>query len=428
MKRILQISLALNVALLAIVVWRNTRETPMPRTPRGEVRPANQRSAGVRVLSRAPSAETATPWRIIEDKDPRRFIEKLRAIGCPEQTIRDIVTLRVCREFRNRLLELEATAARSWDYTHQQNREYWHARNLQQQDLRAEMITTLESLLGRSWQSLTASVMGRPDWGQESLESSSVEARRRIREVEQKFRRELNDLQQRQGTGEFDLEDAARVRDLEHQKRMALAEILSPQELEDYLYRQSPAADYVRRNVPAAKSESEYRVMVKLALEMEMSGEVDTLASRYGQVGDAYPDDLRKTVQDRKAAFDQALKEMLGEARIAEQKAEGIALGEAAKKEREAQNELRARAQVVEVAESVGIGVEDADRFFNRIKELQPVLEPKFNELQKKLTGTDEEKQTQLKVAMQAEFEKIAVETLGEKGRALVKKMIEAEK
>jgi len=428
MKQILQISLAVNVVLLVAVGWRSTRETPMPRTPRGEVRQANQKFSDLRVLSRTSRADPATPWSNLENRDPRRFIENLRSIGCPEQTIRDIVTLRVGREFRNRLLEFEAAAARSWDYTHQQNRQYWHERNEQQQDLRDEMITTLESLFGQSWQSLKASLLARPEWGRDPLESFSVESRRRIREVEQKFRRELNDLQEHQGTGDFDFEDAARVRDLELQKRMALAEILSPQELEEYLYRQSPAADYVRRNVPSAKSESEFQAMVKVALEMEMSGSVDTLASRYGQVGDAYPDDLRNVVQDRKAAFDQALKEMLGEARIAEQRVEEQARVEAAKKESEAQNELRARTQLAEVAESVGIGVEDADRFFNRIKELQPVLEPKFAELQKKLAGTDEEKHNQLKVAMQAEFEKIAVETIGEKGRELVKKLIEADK
>ena len=61
-----------------------------------------------------------------------------------------------------------------------------------------------------------------------------------------------------------------RMRQLEKEKWAELARLLSPQELEEYRYRNSAAANYVRQNAPEARSEAEFRAMVRLAEEMEM--------------------------------------------------------------------------------------------------------------------------------------------------------------
>src|SRR5204862_3285678 len=103
-----------------------------------------------------------TLWSAIEDSDPRQVIARLRAIGCPEQTIRDIVALRVCRQFRDRLLAIESEAARSRSYTRQDSREDWRKRVEQQRDIRDEMMSTLESLFGESWEEVGSSVSGSP--------------------------------------------------------------------------------------------------------------------------------------------------------------------------------------------------------------------------------------------------------------------------
>ena len=65
----------------------------------------------------------------------------------------------------------------------------------------------------------------------------------------------------------------------------------------------------------------------------------------------------------------------------------------------------------------------DARRFFDRLKELEPTLKPKFDTMKKSLAGTEEEKRKQMDTFAKAEIEKIAVESLGEKGKALVEKM-----
>src|SRR5207302_7390687 len=108
------------------------------------------------------------------------------------------------------------------------------------------------------------------------------------------------------------------MREWDLQKRAELETMLSPPELKEYLYRQSPAANYVRNNLPPAKSEGEFRAMVKVALELEMSNTLDSPAGRYG-LADPGPIDVQRDREQRKAAFDLRLKEVLGEERVAQQ-------------------------------------------------------------------------------------------------------------
>jgi hypothetical protein len=314
---------------------------------------------------------------------------------------------------------------RGWDYTRQLSRDYSRDYSERQQELRDEMITSLESLMGQSWRTLTSSLLGRADWnwGTDPLEPFSLEARRKIREVDSKYRRELSELRQKRWTGEVGPEDLARLRELEREKRAALTTTLSPSALEEYKYRQSAAADYVRRNLPEAKSEDEFRTMVRLAWEMEMSETGDNLPSRYGI---NLPDEAQRELDQRKAEFDLRLKELLGETRITEQAAEEQAREAAAKKQQKDQDEQRMQQELLTMAAEAGVSTDDAARFFKRIKELEPTLTPKFEELERGLAGTPEEKAKQMKAAVKAEMERIAVEIMGEKGRALIDKMDKA--
>jgi hypothetical protein len=85
----------------------------------------------------------------------------------------------------------------------------------------------------------------------------------------------------------------------------------------------------------------------------------------------------------------------------------------------------RERARLAQVGASLGIAAEDTGRFFDRIKQQQQILGQKFEEMQKSLTGSPEEKQKQMRAAIQEELNKVAIETLGDKGPAMVQKMIE---
>ena len=127
----------------------------------------------------------------------------------------------------------------------------------------------------------------------------------------------------------------------------------------------------------------------------------------------------------QKAAFDQRLKELLGEQRLAEVQADEQARVAADTARQREQSEEQERARFAEIVAPAGVSAEDATRFMNRLKELEPVLGPKFDAMEKTLTGTPEEKQQQMKAAIRVELEKAATEIFGTKGTAVVDKMME---
>jgi hypothetical protein len=303
------------------------------------------------------------------------------------------------------------------------------------------MIYTLESLLGQDWSVLSPALLGLSEEWRDPTGFLSVEKRRQVRELDLRYDELKRDLARKGFSGRLDAEGAAQLKELERQRQTELAAMLSPQELEDYLYRKSPAADYVRQNLPEAKSESEFRAMVKVALDLEMAESPTAAAQRMGvEPGDPA---VAKAEAERKATFEQRLKEVLGEARMAERQAEEelrraeereLQAAQQAEEElrraeekklQAAQEEQSRRAQLTAMATSVGIAEADAQRFFDRIKELQPILKSKFDAMEKSLTGTDAEQRKQMDAFAKAELGKIAVETLGAKGEALIKKMAE---
>lgn len=59
----------------------------------------------------AATVSKTTPFAKVYSTDPRTFADRLRAIGCPEQTIRDIVTAEVHRRFKAQEDALRPTPA-----------------------------------------------------------------------------------------------------------------------------------------------------------------------------------------------------------------------------------------------------------------------------------------------------------------------------
>jgi len=90
---------------------------------------------------------------------------------------------------------------------------------------------------------------------------------------------------------------------------------------------------------------------------------------------------------------------------------------------REREETERERARITALGASLGISTEDAGRFFDRLRQQEKILGPKFAEMEKSLTGSPEEKQRQKRAAIEAELNKLAIETLGDKGPPLVQKL-----
>jgi hypothetical protein len=91
----------------------------------------------------------------------------------------------------------------------------------------------------------------------------------------------------------------------------------------------------------------------------------------------------------------------------------------------EAAGTAQERAQLTELAASVGISAEDANRFFVQFKQLENALDQKFEDAQKSQTGSPDAMWSQMRADAEAELTRLASQTLGDKGPALVQKMAE---
>jgi hypothetical protein len=97
------------------------------------------------------------------------------------------------------------------------------------------------------------------------------------------------------------------------QEEAQLATILTPHEMEEWFYRESPAAVHVRVHLAAARSEAEFREMVLLAHKYGIAHRPKSLSMIMGRYG--FPgieeDPRLKEYQQREAAFSQELRRLL---------------------------------------------------------------------------------------------------------------------
>jgi hypothetical protein len=317
----LAISLILNLLLLGAVVRRGSKQQPVEfaRPLRTE---ATQATRATNFLSRrSPAAPiAATPWGAIESHDHKQLVANLRAIGCPEQTIRDIVVTRLSREFQARLQLAHDEAARQrpwWRGTPDsgQSLELSQLRSA----LRRERDDLLEETFGESAYRLVFNVLGergRVAVGREYLPSDK---RQSLRELERRYAQLNAEITYPLGEP-LDEEERVALEDLQRRKRSEIEYVLTPQELEELDLRESAAAKYVRNRLPEAQTEAEFRAMVLAAREAGVQERITTrLMSLTGRYGLDTPNDLQELrEEERRKAIEARIKELLGEQRFAE--------------------------------------------------------------------------------------------------------------
>lgn len=425
MNRLLALSLALNLLLAGLWLWRQGHPAPVPRPPRGSIgEPATR--ADTRPPPRTATAGVPpTPWAALESRDLRQFLANLRATGCPESTLRDLIVFRVGRHYRERLVAAAEGPARAWDFTRDRTaRSAWEEQR-EHAELRDQMQTELEDLLGPDVANYRLNLLG---WEPpKTPDFLPLAKRQQVRELETRHRWATWELTVNGLSGQLDTEAAAQLATAQREHREALARVLSPAEFEEYLLRESPAAQFVRERLPAARSEAEFRAIVRIADELELDPRLgNDAAARYGQ--EPLDPELARTEAERLAELDRQLKGLLGEERLAEQAAAEQAAAEQERAREREQQEEADRARLATLAAAVGVDGDAVDRFMAQLKAQQAGLEQRFSELEKTLTGTPEEKQRQMATAVMAELEQLAVAAMGEKGRDFVKRLREEQR
>ena len=150
------LSLGLNAVLTALVVAQWTRPAPAsrPAPPARAPRPA---TPAVEPAAPAPATLTNAPvrlafnWARIESDDYRQYIANLRALGCPERLIRDLIVRDVEELYDRREAALPAANLPPW--AGRERRQKASAQNtLQRAALAEERRAVLQELLGFAWE------------------------------------------------------------------------------------------------------------------------------------------------------------------------------------------------------------------------------------------------------------------------------------
>ena len=272
---------ALGAAALTVpILWQHSENARL----RQEV--AALRQENTRLNSRPPETQTVLPpalvaprpvtnvvvkpfqWQAVESDDYRKYIANLRAIGCPEQTIRDIVVADVDKLFDERRVDIIAHS-RKW--------QYWREEPSAQNTPDAESEAKLEELV-KDKRALLKELLGTEP---QSMPDLLAEAMRNTLEVAFNYlppekRAQALDLlmkyQDHADTAENPAgEDAAtRARKLKADMELDLAKILTPEELEDWQLRSSDLSAGLRRQLTDFKpTEQEFRAIYRLQKSFE---------------------------------------------------------------------------------------------------------------------------------------------------------------
>jgi hypothetical protein len=255
-------------------------------------------------------------WRDLDSGDYATYVANLRDIGCPEQTIRDIIIAEVNTLYaRKRATEL-VTADQQW-WRSDPDPAIVQAAAEKLRALEDERRGLLTSLLGTNWETGDLVSLPRPSRPGVALDGPvlgalSADTKQAIEEVSLRSQDRLEAYLSAQRNAGKEA-DPAMLAKLRQQTRDDLARVLSPPQLEEFLLRYSQNANELRAEFGQLRffnqTPEEFRAVFRAA---------DALDQRILLLADATdPSSLgqRKALEDQREA---AIKTALGPQRYAE--------------------------------------------------------------------------------------------------------------
>jgi len=258
-------------------------------------------------------------WQSLESTDYVAYIQNLRLFGCPEETIRDIILTDIARLYAKRRAQLRAQIPAP---------KYWQTGDTpagvppdirrQLRELDKEQETLVRELLGVSFRAELAKYWSQEEEPALNLAFLPAEKQDAVQAVHDKYAALEEDIYSR-ARGLFLDEDQAELHKLQRQREAELAQVLSPEELEDYQIRNSETAQNLRTQLTGFQpSEEEFRKLYRLQktfdeqinqpLDLSADAATESARSRaYQAASDALNNEIRETIgPERFAAYQRA--------------------------------------------------------------------------------------------------------------------------
>ena len=318
------IALSLTGNVLLVGYWIHSRQKSIQASLGTAQAEVNADQSHHRRYSRPNAAETsntetaqsheATSWGDIQTSELKELIRRLREVGCPEETIRDMIVAEVNRRYAARTRELwpdrYTQAYEFWRVEkpdpakQKKNREQWR----KERELQREKSALLVELLGVDLEKELRREEGYDevtDWNERQI-SFLPEAKR---EAVARFLDEFNERSQEmydRNRGIWDAQARAEQKQMEVEKLAGLAQFLTPAELREYELRQSQLANQLGHDLQA------------LSLNRDQYEAVFDIRKKYGDSVYNYSDSVntkegRDQVEKNKKALKTEIAAALGE-------------------------------------------------------------------------------------------------------------------
>jgi len=311
-------------AFLGLAIWqvRLLEQEALPNAPgseslassRGALTSSftNKAPAGPRTFlnPHAASNPPAFQWTQVETEDYRAYLANLRKIGCPEQTVRDIITADLVQSYapkRFQALTNRYAAFKYWSATPTDSAARSELER-QRREIDEEMKWAMRELLGEDFVPPSTA----QDWKMAELEQQlsglTADKRNAVRNLLIQYNetdQQIRALASGQNLSE-NLADRARVIEAYDRKRVELQKLLSPEELQYVELSTSWTADNLRRGaVKFNPSPAEFQILFQ---EWQA---YDEMLARLHASGQQDPGSLQEPMQT-------SLRQRLGEERARE--------------------------------------------------------------------------------------------------------------
>jgi len=255
-------------------------------------------------------------WRMIESTNYQAYIANLRAIDCPEETVRDIILTDVAKLYAKRRAAIRAQAQ---PYKFWQTGDAWEngpakdpAIRKQLQALDAEQRELVRALLGVNLQTEMSKLWNGDDEQERMYGFLPAEKRQRVLDLQTKYE-ELEQEIYSNSKGVLLDEDQEKFKNLQKQKEAELAGLLSPEEFEEFDLRNSSTANALRAQMSGFQpSEEEFRKIFHLqkvfdndfnqAFDSTDDNQLDVKARAQQSAQEALNAEVKKTLGDKRYA------------------------------------------------------------------------------------------------------------------------------
>jgi hypothetical protein len=314
MRFYLPFTLVLTVAAFVLGKALGNRQSASPPVPPPEVASASQ----IQPSQSPPLASPAFRWSQLESADYAGYIANLRKVGCPEQTIRDIVIADICHLY-----------SQEWKRKHLAARpHYWDPEfgmgPIQSDEIQATAQQVQTALNGHVRQLLGVELaaelekyrtIGTTHLGEEFLLSDFLPPEK-VTAAAKALAAYRTRQQALEASGFLTAEQVQAAQAAREELRADLRSVLNPQEVQEVQYRFSAEAQEVRDKLVGFEvTQSEFQALHERRLQMRDQFDSRAMAGNGGQPKS--PDELLSLAAQTEFGEDQ-IREVLGPARYEE--------------------------------------------------------------------------------------------------------------